>query len=266
MKRALIVLLLMAAAAALWFWFLRPQPQVASAPPPAPAASAPAAPASEPASAPAPLPVATDPLRREELAAALEDFVGSKAVATFFQLDELPRRVVTTVDNLGREHASPALWPVHPTPGRFTVDESGGEPVIAPDNAARYTPLVLLAETIDAAKAARLYQRMYPLLQQEYLQLGYPGREFHQRLMAVIAQLLATPEPEQAPRVQLLEVKGPMPSVRPWVRYEYADPSLEQLSAGQKILLRTGLVNERRLKKKLAEFRDAVGALPPQPR
>jgi hypothetical protein len=84
--------------------------------------------------------------------------------------------------------------------------------------------------------------------------------------MEVIAQLLATPEPEQPPRVQLLEVKGPIASLRPWVRYEYAEPALEELTAGQKILLRVGLVNERRLKKKLAEFRDAVGALPQQPR
>jgi hypothetical protein len=42
------------------------------------------------------------------------------------------------------------------------------------------------------------------------------------------------------------------------VRYEYADPSLEALTAGQKILLRSGPVNERRLKAKLAEFRAAV--------
>jgi hypothetical protein len=269
MKRVLVVLLLVAAGAALWFWVLRPSAPAAvepAAPAATATASAPAAPASEPAS-PAPvLPAAADPLRREDIAKALEEFVGSKAVSTFFQLDEVARRIVATVDNLGREHAPSALWPVHPTSGRFTVDESGGTSVIAADNAGRYTPLVLLAETIDAARAARLYQRMYPLLQQEYEQLGYPRGVFHQRLMEVIARLLDTPEPEQAPRVQLLEVKGPIPSVRPWVRYEYADPVLEQLSSGQKIMLRIGLVNERRLKKKLAEFREAVGRLPQQPR
>jgi hypothetical protein len=39
------------------------------------------------------------------------------------------------------------------------------------------------------------------------------------------------------------------------VRYEYADPALESLSSGQKILLRIGAVNARRLKAKLTEFR-----------
>jgi hypothetical protein len=77
-------------------------------------------------------------------------------------------------------------------------------------------------------------------------------------MMEVIAILLATPEPEQPPRVTLVEVKGPVPSVQPWVRYEYADPALERLASGQKILLRMGVVNERRMKKKLAQFRDEV--------
>jgi hypothetical protein len=39
------------------------------------------------------------------------------------------------------------------------------------------------------------------------------------------------------------------------VRYEFADPWLESLSAGQKILLRVGEINEHGLKAKLAEFR-----------
>ena len=37
--------------------------------------------------------------------------------------------------------------------------------------------------------------------------------------------------------------------------YEFADPALEDLSAGQKILVRTGLENERRIKVKLRDIR-----------
>jgi len=55
--------------------------------------------------------------------------------------------------------------------------------------------------------------------------------------------------------LQLTQVKGPIPSERPWVRYEFADPQLESLSAGQKILLRMGPVNQRRLKGKLEAIR-----------
>lgn len=261
MKRAwiLVILFVVLAAGAAWWWHLTREPAptaVEQASPPAVAASEPQAPASVPMAGAPPAPA--EPLKPEEISAAVETLVGAKAALTFFQLDQIPRRLVATVDNLGLAHAPSALWPVQVTAGRFTVDDSGGSPVIAADNASRYTPLVLLAETINTGRAVELFLRMYPLLQREYEQLGYPGREFNQRLQEVVALLLATPEPEQPPQVQLLEVKGPIPSARPWVRYEFADPSLEQLTAGQKILVRVGLVNERRLKKKLVEFRDEL--------
>lgn len=256
-----VAVLALAAAAAGWWWWQREQER--PLPPPTPAAPPAAAVASPPASTPSeplqpPPPPAAQPLTREEVPAALERFIGHKAVTDYLQLDDFPRRLVATVDNLGRPHAPVAAWPVQPSGGRFTVDESTGAPVIALDNASRYTPLVLLAETVDTAKAVDLYLRMYPLLQDEYRRLGYPKGEFNQRLLEVIALLLATPEPPQPPQVQLVEVRGPVPSTRPWVRYEFVDPGLEHLAAGQKILVRVGIVNERRLKKKLADFRDEL--------
>ena len=45
---------------------------------------------------------------------------------------------------------------------------------------------------------------------------------------------------------------------RPWVSYEFVDPKLESLSAGQKMLVRMGPVNERRMKAKLKELRALV--------
>lgn len=224
----------------------------------------PASPASAPVSMPpsgsvtVSLPPPEKPISAQEVAGELEGLLGGKAVSTYLQIDQFARRLVATVDNLGRAHAPVALWPLHPTPGRFTVDDTAGALTIGTDNAARYTPLVLLVETIDVGKAADLYLRLYPLLQQEYLALGYPGREFNDRLLEVIDLLLATPELEQPPKVELLEIKGPVASLRPWVRYQYADPTLEALASGQKILIRVGTVNQRRLKQRLTEFRDAI--------
>jgi hypothetical protein len=188
----------------------------------------------------------------------LIDLLGAKAVATFLQIDEFPRRLVTTIDNLGRSHAPAMLWPVHPTPDRFTVDQFDGAPVIGIDNGNRYTPLVLLVEEVDPIRVVGLYIRMYPLLQLAYEELGFPGRYFNDRLIDVIDVLLATPEVEYPVKLQLTEVKGPIKPLRPWVRYEFADPDLESLSAGQKILVRVGPVNQRRLKGKLAEFRQEL--------
>ncbi|HEX7890635.1 MAG TPA: DUF3014 domain-containing protein [Ramlibacter sp.] len=220
---------------------------------------APAPPAEKPAAAVEPQypdPVAPNlaPLTARDVAAAVSEFVGRSG---FVQTEEFAHRFAATVDNLARAHAAPMKWPVTTTPGRFTVQAAadGEGQVIAPANAQRYAPFVAFATSLDSAAAAGLYARMYPLLQQSYRELGYPGRSFHNRLIAVIDNLLAAPEPSGPVHVRLTEVKGPVASTRPWVRYEFEDERLEQLAAGQKMLVRMGPENERRLKTKLREIR-----------
>lgn len=277
---ALLLALLGAAGYYLWFRAKPPAAEpVTQAPWPAePPAAAPAA---APASAPVvpliqyPMPAASaaasEPLPDAAQSDAyferlLTDWLGQKKVRRFIQLDGFARRVVATVDNLGREHAPAMMWPVQPTPGRFVVQATGGGNVISPDNGQRYTPLVLLVESIDPAKAVALYTRAYPLLQQTYEEMGFPRGYFNDRLIAVIDQLLATPVPDGPLRVELVQVKGPFASERPWVRYQFSQPELEALSAGQKMLIRTGPVNQRRLQARLREIRRLlVGAGVPAP-
>ena len=192
---------------------------------------------------------------------ALSEIVKRPDMLTFLQLDGFARRVVATVDNLARPHAAPQLWPVNPTPGRFsTMTGSSGVKgdVIHPANARRYVPLVKFIDAIDSAKAAAVYVRLYPLLQQAYVELGYPKAYFNDRLVAVIDHLLATPTPTEPLRVRLTEVKGPINPARPWVRYEFEDPKLEELSSGQKMLLRSGPDNQALLTAKLRELRQQV--------
>ena len=185
----------------------------------------------------------------------------------FLQLDGFARRVVATVDNLARPHAAPLLWPVNPTSGRFTTTETGAaSTTISAKNSPRYAPLVHLIESLDTAKTVALYVRAYPLFQQAYEELGYPRHYFNDRLVAVIDHLLATPTRPEPLAVKLTEVKGLIETTRPWVRYEFADPALESLSSGQKMLLRTGPDNQARLKIKLIEFRrQLTGAALAQP-
>lgn len=260
-----IASLIVVSVVAFWLWSTsarRQPPPVAATAPQAPAPPELPAPARAAASAVVQHPVAAEdpPLRREDLLAALGGLLGTKAAATFLQADDFPRRFVATVDSLARDHSPSGIWPVLPTPGRFLVEERAEGTVIAPENAARYTPLVLLAGTIDVPAAVRLYRRMYPLLQQAYRDLGFGGRYLNDRVVEVIDVLLATPDAPESPRVQLLAVKGPVPSLQPWIRYEFADPQLEALGAGQKILVRVGPVNQQRLKSKLTELRKELTA------
>lgn len=268
-----VVLVLLVGAGGAWWWWQAQGPVVAPAPLPAVAsappveAAPPALPASEPASGPLnPIEVVAPPEGAlpalagsdDHVARALSELLGSRDVAAFLQMDGLVRRVVATVDNLGREHAPARLWPVNPTPERFAVEKEGTVQTIASGNAARYGAMVRWIESVDMERAVALYARLYPLFQQAYEELGYPGRYFNDRLVAVIDHLLQAPEPASPVAVRLTEVKGDVPSTRPWVRYEFADPQLQSLSSGQKIMVRVGLENERRLKVRLKVLRGLV--------
>jgi len=189
---------------------------------------------------------------------ALIEALGRAAVFSFLSTDNFAGRVVATVDNLPRQKASSSLWPVVPMGGRFTIEQRADSTTIAASNANRYAPFVRFVESVDAAKAAALYVRLYPMFQRAYEEQGYPGKHFNDRMVDVIDHLLQTPESPAAPKVTMTEVKGPIKPARPWVAYEFADPNFEARSAGQKMLLRMGSANAQRLKAKLREFRAQI--------
>lgn len=236
---------------------LPPVPVELPEPPPADEpADGPAAPPAEPEPAPAFVaeeaaePAAPLPSLDESDAAAraaLAEAAGETLVERYLVGDALVRKLVATVDNLPRE----ALWikarAVPPIEGRFIAEGPENGLVISPANHARYAPLVRLVGALDAAALASAYQRHYPLLQQAYEELGYPGRQFHNRALEVIDHLLATPR-----------VAGPIRLAQPHVLYTFADPALEALSPGQKVLLRIGPDNAGIIRAKLIELRAAL--------
>jgi hypothetical protein len=255
----LIALMALAAAGAGWYWMTRPEmPKVVEAPASAQTAAQ-SAPETAPAAPPELQPPAADQVvKAEDITAALTQLLGRDAVLKFLEATNFPRRFVATLDNLGREHAPVAVWPVQPAPGRFVVQAGGESQVMAAENALRYGPFVAFAGSVNAAQAVDLYRRMYPVLEQTYRELGFANRTLHARVFEVIDLLLATPEPAQPPKLTLTEVKGPIASARPWTRYEYADAGLQRLSSGQKILLRVGPDNRKVLKAKLQELRQEL--------
>ena len=191
-----------AAGAAWWIW-LRPvepaaapppvvaAPATPAVPPPAPEASGPQNPVDALAPPDAALPaLAESDARVTEL---LAELLGRDKLAMFLQTDGFVRRVVATVDNLGRAHPPSRMWPVQPTAQRFVVDGTGEAPTtIAAANAARYSAFLAFAEAVPMEPAVALYARLYPLFQQAYEELGYPRRYFkdvlHNSLRSVIAR------------------------------------------------------------------------------
>ncbi|HEY6641828.1 DUF3014 domain-containing protein [Povalibacter sp.] len=215
---------------------------------PAPVATAPQSPANYPINPPAPN-APPLPSLGESDGALYESLSGifGKPLDQFLVPKNIVRHTVVTIDNLPRKKTAIQMWPVQPTGGVPLVDGQDEALTLSEKNYARYAPIMALVRNTDTRQVAALYKRYYPLFQQAYTEIGYPDGYFNNRLIEVIDHLLQTPE-----------VDGPVRLTQPGVFYQYADPALEERSAGQKLLLRMGPTNAASIKMKLRELRREV--------
>jgi hypothetical protein len=235
-----------------------PPPPVAPEPP-HPAVQAPQV-ATEPAIR-NPIPETTDtkplpPLKESDpdVRESLVGVFGARSISQFLVPDNVVRHIVVTVDNLPRKKVAVELRPVKPTPGATVTAAQGDITTLGSANYERYAPLIKVVQSTDTKTLVNVYFKLYPLFQQSYEDLGYPGQYFNDRLVEVIDDMLKTPD-----------VQGPIQLTQPKVFYQYADPKLEALSSGQKLLLRMGPANEAIMKVKLRELRKAVVNRPDEP-
>jgi hypothetical protein len=256
--RTLLVIFIavLAGLLAVYFWKSqlgekKPVPVAQTPPSPPPAAQpAPPVPAPKPPAAaepekPLPTLAESDPAMRE----SLSELFPRQNLGDLFFLKHFIQRFVLMVDNLPRHELPYNRLPVKPASGRFLTTGEEGSEFLSPANYKRYTPYVRLAELVDTGRLVAVYARFYPLFQEAYQQLGYPSGNFNHRLIEVIDHLLAAPD-----------VQGPIRVVHPMVRYKFADPDLEALSAGQKILIRMGPDNAGKVKAKLRDIRRELTA------
>jgi len=199
-----------------------------------------------PSAAQTPLPALndSDPAIKDALGAAL----GNDAMQ-YLVPESIIRHLVVTIDNLPRQKAPAAKRPAVSPGGPFPAQGDELHATLDPKNYARYQPMVNAVGKLDMQRVADVYLRFYPLFQSTYQDLGYPNGYFNDRLVAVIDSLLAAPEPS-----------GPIELLRPNVMYTFADPTLEALPAGQKVLIRMGPENAAVIKSKLKELRAIVTA------
>ena len=185
-----------------------------------------------------------------KLMEVLTGIFGENLVSQFFTQTGIIHRFVATIDTLPKKKLAHKFRLGPPTPGKFLVQkDSSNKITVDPDNYTRYGTYMQLLNMIETEQFVKWYTHFYPLIQEAYDALGYKDRYFNDRFIYVIDHLLETPE-----------VIGSIRLVQPKVFYEYADPALEKLSAGQKILLRIGPTNAAIVKTKLVEIRERLAA------
>ncbi len=184
-----------------------------------------------------------DAYLRERLGQLILD----KPTLNLLNLNFFIQKFVLFVDHLPTKDIPRLHLPLLPPEPGFVTVGTGETLVIGQKNARRYRGYVSLVEAIPDAGLIRLYRGLYPLFQEAYRQSGVEKGYFNDRLIEAFDDLLQTPEPA-----------APLTVVAHVSRYRFANPALEELSAGQKILLRMGLENTRRVKMKIQGLRQAL--------
>lgn len=127
---------------------------------------------------------------------------------------------------------------------RFATQTVDDQLYIDERSYARYNELVEWFISLNSESLVAVYMDYEPLFRQAFGEIAHPDERFIDQLLNGIDVLLATPEPEG-----LLALSDDQ------VMYTFADPELEALPAAQKQMLRLGLDNQRKVKRKLREIR-----------
>jgi hypothetical protein len=241
-----VALLIVAIAAAGYFAFGRWRTPQVAAPEnkPAPRAADRALPAAEPIDLP--------PLNQSD--AVVRELVkkvsSHPSVLAWLTTDDLIRHFTIGVADVAEgKTATKQLLVLRPSTS-FRVIQRGNDLVIDPQSYARYDTLAAAAASMNADGSARLYATLKPRIEEAAKELG--DSSFDRTLERAIVRLLQTPS-----------VEDPIRVVPRGIGYGFADPRLEDLTAAQKHLIRTGPRNALVIQTSLRAIALALG-IPPE--
>lgn len=162
---------------------------------------------------------------------------------------DLVRHFVVFVDNLAQGELARKVSPLKGPDRVFTVSDITNKTYLNPDGYHRYDLYADFVANLDDVQLAATYKEVTPLLSEAFEELGYGDMSFNERMLEAIDIMLAAPIIDQP-----IELDGVS------VNYQFTDPKLEALPNAQKLLVRMGPENSkkvkaalRRLKKHLAD-------------
>lgn len=157
---------------------------------------------------------------------------------------------VVFIDNFSRgelvSRFSPLLKPSQP----FTVTNIDKAIVMQVESYQRYDKYAETVSRIDVDNFISLYQRLTPLIDQAYQDIGYPKGSFNNTLNKAITEVLDTP---------IIRYKIKLNAAS--VTYKFEDENLELLPDTQKLMLRMGPDNLQKVQQKLEEIQSELQAL-----
>ncbi|WP_394389953.1 DUF3014 domain-containing protein [Shewanella woodyi] len=157
---------------------------------------------------------------------------------------DLVRHFVVFVDNIAQGELARKVSPMKAPNRVFTVSEITNKTYLNPDSYHRYDLYADLVNGLDEEQLAKTYQELTPLLGEAFEELGYGDMSFNDRMVEAIDVMLDAPIIDSP-----IELDGVS------VNYQFVDPQLEALPNAQKLLIRMGPENSKKVKAALRKLK-----------
>lgn len=173
--------------------------------------------------------------------------INNNLLASSLVQQDIIRQFVVFVDNLAQGELTRKVSPIKGPEKLFTVSEITNKVYLNPDSYHRYDAYVDSITKMDEQSLIRTYKQLTPLLEEAFSELGYSHAKFNDRMLQAIKVLLAAPIVEDP--IELSSIS---------VNYQFVDPNLEALPSAQKLLIRMGPENTRKLKVALRKLENQL--------
>jgi hypothetical protein len=168
----------------------------------------------------------------------------------WLRIKNVIRVFVAAVDNIANGK-SPRPQLGFLSPGQaFPVTEKGDRIYLDPKGYGRFDIITDAIVSFSSTRTAQVYQKLRPLFQEAYRELGYPQQDFHATFIQAMKRILDAPIVE---REVLLKEEGK------GLNYVFIDDGLENMSEVQRHLLRMGPKNTQKIQQKVREIALALG-------
>jgi hypothetical protein len=171
-------------------------------------------------------------------------------LAEWLKIKNIIRVFVAAVDNIANGK-SPRPQLGFLSPGQaFPVSEKGDRIYLDPKGYGRFDIITDAIVSFSTSRTVQVYQKLKPLFQEAYRELGYPQKDFHATFIQAMKRILDTPIVE---REIILKEEGK------GLNYVFVDDGLESMNEVQRHLLRMGPKNTQKIQQRVREIALALG-------
>ncbi len=164
------------------------------------------------------------------------------------QGNRLIERFTLLIDSIKRGKLPHKQFKAFAPKGHFIArEQNSGVYVLDPENYNRYDYVAKIFGSLDPHAVSEVYNKLKPLFQEAYENLGYPNQNVDDALLTAIGRIESTPV-----------LTGEVRLIRPSVMYKYADSNLEAMNSVQKQLIRMGPGNTKIIQAKLKEIKKVL--------